>query len=112
MAIFQKTSGRLRPLTEERLGTLEELVEATAGETRFCGEAAPALQQALKERLGDKASVITTYSPAARLEALATLGEARLARGERDDLTSLQPFYLRRPSIGRINRPGISQEET
>jgi len=111
-AIFQKVSGRLRQLTEERLGLLEELVEATVEETHFCGEATPALQQALKARLADKASVVTGYSPVARLEALAILGEARLAQGKRDDPASLQPFYLRRPSIGRINKPGISQEET
>jgi len=105
-ALFQRIAGEWRQLAEEHLGTLEELVSATVEEVLFCGEAAPALDRVLKERIGANAKVVADYNPESRLEALAVLGEARLARGEKDDVASLRPFYLRRPSIGRINRPG------
>ena len=105
-ALYQRTGGEWRQTVAERLGTLEELVKATVGDVLFCGEATPALRRVLKERLGTNAKFVADYKPESRLEALATLGEARLARGDTDDVVSLQPFYLRRPSIGRINRPG------
>ncbi len=80
-------------------------MEAVTGHVLFCGEAAPELAGFLAERLGARAEVVTDYTPESRLEALGILGELRLGRGEADDVESLQPFYLRPPSIGRMNRP-------
>lgn len=104
-ALFRKDGDHLRQLTDERLSTPEELVEAVTERVIFCGEAAPGLAGFLRERGGNDAEVVADFNPQARLEALAVIGESRLARGEYDDVESLQPFYLRPPSIGRTNTP-------
>jgi len=101
-ALFRKDDDHLRQLTDEQLSTPEELVEAVTERAIFCGEAAPGLVDLLRST---DAEVVADFNPQARLEALAVIGESRLARGERDDVESLQPFYLRPPSIGRTNTP-------
>jgi tRNA threonylcarbamoyladenosine biosynthesis protein TsaB len=101
-ALFRKDGDDLRQMKDERLNTLEELVEAVTERVIFCGEAAPGLVDLLRST---DAEVVADFSPQARLEALAVIGESRLARGEHDDVESLQPFYLRPPSIGRTNTP-------
>jgi tRNA threonylcarbamoyladenosine biosynthesis protein TsaB len=100
--LFRKDGDQLRQMKDERLNTLEELVEAVTERVIFCGEAAPGLVDLLRST---DAEVVADFSPQARLEALAVIGESRLARGEHDDVESLQPFYLRPPSIGRTNTP-------
>lgn len=103
-ALFQQTGGCWRQLGEEHLGTPEELVEGVPQGALFCGEGAPSLEPFLKERLGACVRIVSSYSPELRLQALAILGEAGLVRGETQDVASLVPFYLRRPSIGRIHK--------
>jgi hypothetical protein len=49
--------------------------------------------------LGEDAHIVRT-APAARAWALAMIGQEKLAAGELDDLATLQPEYLRMPSIG------------
>jgi tRNA threonylcarbamoyladenosine biosynthesis protein TsaB len=102
-ALFTGEAGHVRQLTAERVSTYDELTGAIIVPALFCGEAVQPLADVLKDKLGDKATFIAEYTPLARLEALAVLGIARLARDEQDDIESLQPFYLRPPSIGRIN---------
>jgi tRNA threonylcarbamoyl adenosine modification protein YeaZ len=99
-ALFRKDGDRLEQMTDERLSTPKELVETVTERAIFCGESAPALADLLR---GTNAQVAADFNPQARLEALAVIGEGRLARGQYDDVESLQPFYLRPPSIGRIN---------
>jgi len=111
-ALFRKVAGGWRQLADERLGQPRELVEAITGRVLFCGEAAPELAGFLAGRLGARAEVVADYTPEPRLEALGILGELRLGRGEADDVESLQPFYLRPPSIGRMDRPQNRQEAT
>lgn len=71
--------------------------------TLFCGEGLTAHAELLRHNLGHKA-VIVGHSPAARLYALAALGQQRLAAGDVDDVASLQPYYLRMPTIGGPKR--------
>jgi len=133
-ALYQSRRGRWLQRGDEQLGTPAELaaqlLEAAARLPRtrtpkqggtmpptsvggaetppgilLCGEAAPVLAQLVKRKHGSRVAVAATYTPTLRLEALAALALRRLSRGERDDLASLQPFYLRRPSIGVANPP-------
>lgn len=71
--------------------------------TLFCGEGLAAHAAQLRQRLGRRA-VIAGNAPAARLYALAALGQQRLAAGDVDDVASLQPYYLRMPTIGGPKR--------
>ena len=82
----------------------EELVTGITQPTLLCGEGVPPWADFLIERLGAIAVVVSRSSPATRLWALAELGRQRLAAGEYDDVASLQPNYLRMPSIGGPKR--------
>ena len=71
--------------------------------TLFCGEGLAAHAELLRHNLGHRA-VIVSNAPAARLYALAALGQQRLAAGDGDDVATLQPYYLRMPTIGGPKR--------
>ena len=97
--LYHHTSNEWHALEPERLGTLEELLERVTEPTLFCGEGAALHAEALETALGTRAVVLKTYTPLTRLGGLAALAIARLERGERDPLASLQPHYLRPPGI-------------
>jgi tRNA threonylcarbamoyladenosine biosynthesis protein TsaB len=82
---------------------LDELEAGTACPMLFCGEGLPPWAEAVRARLGNRA-VVCHAPPSARSESLAALSHARLERGDADDLDTLQPNYLRMPSIGAPKR--------
>ncbi len=86
-----------------RLMTVEELCASIRQRTLICGEGLPAVQRTIEERLGALAVIPPASALPRRPGHLAALGWRRLARGERDDAATLQPIYLRGPSI---TRPG------
>ena len=90
-------------LREDRICPPTELLDEVAGPVLFCGEGTHAHGEAVRERMGDKA-VVVGHSPPGRLWALALLGHERLKAGEEDDVATLQPYYLRMPSIGGPKR--------
>ncbi len=98
-------------LAEDAMGPPVELLSDIAEPTIFCGEAVTGWIELIRECLGILALPVTP-SPAARLWSLADLGQRRIELGEADDLATLQPHYLRMPSIGgpkrRDHRPQSS----
>ncbi len=82
------------------MGTVEELVEGIDEPTLFCGEAVANWGGTIRDILGSLA-VVADAAPAQRAWALGQVGWERLAEGKTEDLASLQPNYLRMPSIGR-----------
>ncbi len=96
-ALFGKDGARAR---EDMVCTAEELVEGIDEQTLFCGEAVASWGDVIRERLGGLA-VVADSAPSQRAWALGRLGWERLAEGKTEDLASLQPNYLRMPSIGR-----------
>jgi tRNA threonylcarbamoyladenosine biosynthesis protein TsaB len=78
--------------------------EASLGPTLFCGEGVTSWVQLIQEWLGPKALVLAHPTPATRLWSLVELARRRLAAGETSDLATLQPYYLRMPSIGSPKR--------
>ena len=75
----------------------------------YCGEAAHARRDAIKDfgdQRGDpsRPTVAVPWTPASRLWALAELAAGRLRDGGSDDLATLQPYYLRMPTIGAPKR--------
>lgn len=91
---------RRRP---DRIGPPAELLADVAELTLFCGEGLPPHAEMLRQRLGSRA-VIAGSVPAGRLYALAALGQRRLENGDVDDVATLQPYYLRMPTIGGPKR--------
>ena len=96
-ALFGRHGLRVR---EDLVGTVEELVKGAKEPTLFCGEAVSSWGGVIRERLG-RLAVVADSTPAQRTWALCDLGWERLAGGKTEDLASLQPNYLRMPSIGR-----------
>jgi tRNA threonylcarbamoyladenosine biosynthesis protein TsaB len=82
----------------------KELLAEFTQPTLFCGEGVSPWVGLIKERLGPLALVMPRWSPASRLWSLIELGQRKLAAGETDDLVTLQPYYLRMPSIGGPKR--------
>lgn len=96
--LFRLEGKEWHRLEEDRLAKLEELLAITKEPTIFCGEGYSPVASHLRNALGDKARLPVSHSPR-RAGSLAYLGWLGLARGERDDPASLQPIYLRAPSV-------------
>jgi len=99
-AKFGKDGQRLE---EDILGPPEELFSDVTETTIFCGEGVTNWIWLIREHLGSLALPVTS-SPATRLWSLAALGQQRIDLGDADDLATLQPHYLRMPSIGGPKR--------
>ncbi|MBM2826805.1 MAG: peptidase glycoprotease, partial [Dehalococcoidia bacterium] len=87
-------------LKEEHIISPEALIRSTRRRTLFCGEVPSWARLALEERLGSKALFVGTAAALRRAGALAELSWKRLSIGDVDDVTTLQPLYLRRPPVG------------
>ena len=92
-----------RRLAEDTISRPVELLSGIAEPTIFCGEGVTLWIGLIREQLGILALPITS-SPAVRLWSLAALGQPRIELGDADDLATLQPHYLRMPSIGGPKR--------
>ena len=94
-------------LREDRITGSEELLDEILTwdwmTTLFCGEGLPAWVDAVRDGLGERA-ILCLAPPSSRVESLAYMAAKRLADGDADDLDSLQPDYLRMPSIGTPKR--------
>jgi tRNA threonylcarbamoyladenosine biosynthesis protein TsaB len=99
-ALYRMDDGEWQQLVEEHVTTVEELCGRADSKTVFCGrfsEGSPDIARRIGELLGEKAVVVdNTFC---RASVLAELGYRRLERGERDDVATAQPLYLRRPAI-------------
>ena len=65
----------------------------------LCGEGAQAVTPQVIEGYGNQVRIVGSPLPTRRPGVLAYLGFDRLKRGSTEDLVSLQPIYLRGPSI-------------
>ena len=87
---------------------LEEEPTPPEGALIYCGEAAHTRQDIIRGYDDGKRQSHSVapapWTPADRLWALAELAAKRLQGGDTDDLVSLQPYYLRMPTIGVAKR--------
>ena len=99
-ALYQVEDREWHQLIEEHITTVEELCESISSKTVFCGrfsERSYDFARRIEEMMGEKAVILdNTFC---RAGFLAELGYRRLERGERDDVATVQPLYLRRPAI-------------
>ncbi|MDP3880410.1 MAG: tRNA (adenosine(37)-N6)-threonylcarbamoyltransferase complex dimerization subunit type 1 TsaB [Dehalococcoidales bacterium] len=98
-ALYQQRGDQWRQLTAEHITTVEALCSGITGETVFCGEFMPAVSAELVQRLGRKAIIPSAAAGLRRAGFLAELGLRRWRDSEFDDPATLQPLYLRGPSI-------------
>ena len=83
-----------------------DLMDSVPGVTLYCGEGVGPHADLIKKRMGPKAVVINWSGPASRLNALVEIARQRMEVGDQDDLATLQPYYLRMPSIGAPKQRG------
>ncbi len=86
-------------LMEERIITLEGLVNQIDTLTLFCGDFNPETAARVKKIFKSRALIPTPAAQLRRAAYLAELGQIRLEAGDYDNLAALQPLYLRRPPI-------------
>lgn len=97
-ALYRQHDDEWQCLEETHLTTVSAVCRKTRRKTLFCGEIPADIVTDILQYLGRKAIIATGNTPF-RGSALAVLGYRRLRKGERDDLATLQPIYLRPPSI-------------
>ena len=100
-AMYQQRDGEWLQLADEGITTVDVLCSGITARTIFCGEYMPDVAPRIKELLKDKAVIPSVTTGLRRGAFLAELGLKRLEAGENDEPATLQPVYLRRPSITR-----------
>jgi tRNA threonylcarbamoyl adenosine modification protein YeaZ len=98
-ALYQKQTAGWKQLRGENITTVEQLCVETKERTLFCGEYLPAISSQLVSRLAEKAVIVSPTTDLRRGSYLAELGMLKITAGEIDNVATLQPVYLRRPSI-------------
>jgi tRNA threonylcarbamoyl adenosine modification protein YeaZ len=104
-AVYVIKNGWWRQSAEEHLATIEALCTEITEKTLFCGEHLPQVAGELKERLGEKAVIVSPVTGIRRAGFLAELGLKRFEAGDFDDPVTLQATYFRGPSITKP-KPG------
>jgi tRNA threonylcarbamoyladenosine biosynthesis protein TsaB len=98
-ALFRIKQGKWCRLVEEHIAILDSLLTETKGQTIFCGKIPQEVKSQLGKRLGRRALIIEGAAGFRRAGYLAELGWRRLKAGDFNHSPTLEPLYLRRPSI-------------
>jgi tRNA threonylcarbamoyl adenosine modification protein YeaZ len=98
-AALYQLKERWQCLREEHLTTVARLPEETTETTVFCGEIPAGATEAIKSMLGDRAVIPGAEALLRRPAMLAALGWQYLQANGADNLSTLQPIYLRQPPI-------------
>ena len=104
-ALYQQKNNEWRCLEGEHLTTLDVLCQRIHQKTLFCGEIPDCMIDDI-QRILARLAIIPRTAKLSRVVSLAMLGWQRMIKGERDDLSTLQPLYLRPPHITKP-RKGI-----
>ena len=105
-AWYRMKDAGMEKTAEDRVTTVEALAELVSEPTIFCGAITQEMETELRERLGGRALIPqAAVTRASRAVCMGDIGIGRIAKGEVDDPVTLQPFYLRRPSISKSTRP-------
>ena len=104
-AWYRMKDAGMEKTAEDRVTTVEALAELVSESTIFCGPMTQEIEAELEERLGGRALIPQAAGRAPRAVCMGEIGIGKIAKGEVDDPVTLQPFYLRRPSISKSTRP-------
>lgn len=105
-AQYQLQNGNWQRLIVEHITTVEELCAKIATKTIFCGRFSPDIARHIEKCLGNRAIILKGLR---RAGSLAELGWRRLKMGETDNPATLQPLYLRSPSVTTKSRKEIKK---
>jgi len=97
--LYQASEELFATLEEPRLASLDDALNASPPDTLFCGELRPEWREAIIARFGEDGVLTRSAEGLRRAGYLAELAWYQLQAGLVDDVATLQPLYLRRPSI-------------
>ncbi len=97
LALFQLREDKFVRLLEEQIVEPGEIPSKISGQIIFCGKLEPELVSFLHQEFGEKAQFLS--SGLRRPGYLCELGWQHLRAGKQDDPATLQPLYLKKPSI-------------
>ncbi|MFC2072828.1 tRNA (adenosine(37)-N6)-threonylcarbamoyltransferase complex dimerization subunit type 1 TsaB [Chloroflexota bacterium] len=98
-AMYQRKQNKWCQLTGEYITTVETLCSQITTKTIFCGEFVSSIATELRKELKQKAIILPPAAGLRRASFLAELGLKRFRVGDYDNPATLQPLYLRGPSI-------------
>ncbi len=96
-ALYQQ-GNKWHCIKPEYLTTLELLCRDVNQQTLFCGDINVDMRNYIQQKLGTLA-IIPPIPGVSRIDALALLGWSKLLNGKQDNISTLQPLYLRPPHI-------------
>jgi len=97
--MYQKKGNSWRQFAAEHITTVDTLCSQITTRTIFCGEFVPSIATQLRKGLKQKAIILPPAAGLRRASFLAELGLKRFRAGDYDNPATLQPLYLRGPSI-------------
>ncbi len=103
-ALYQMKGKEWLQLAAEHISTIDALCSQITTRTVFCGDFVTLIAPQLRKQLKQRAVIPPLASRLRRAGFLAELGQQRLKAGDYDNLATLQPLYLRRPSITKPKR--------
>ena len=95
-ALYRFKGGHLMEMEEETVSPPEVVAKRIGEPTVFLGDGATEHSGQIREILGEKAIFAPLAVGSVRASQVAEMGRERLIRGERDDLATLVPRYIRR----------------
>ena len=98
-ALFRKSDDNLKRIAEEHITTVDKLSSEIREPTIFCANLSDATKEKLREVLTTNALLADVGEAVSRAAYVGRLGLVKMERNELDDPATLQPIYLRRPSI-------------
>lgn len=104
-AIYRANGSEMEKTVDEHLTTVEAVADSVLEATIFCGPITQDMELEIRDRLGDLGLTPRGVGQASRVVPMGQIGIRRIKTGESDDPVTLQPLYIRRPSITRPTRP-------
>jgi tRNA threonylcarbamoyladenosine biosynthesis protein TsaB len=98
-ALFQEKGGIWTRLLDEHVTDVDSLLSGIKGRTMFCGEIPHEVAMQLKSSMRKNALILSGAARLRRAGYLAELGWERIKQGDFDHSPTLQPLYLKKPSI-------------
>ena len=106
-AIYIAEEGNLKMERKPFVIDLEGISSLRKDNVFICGEGAQEVRKTLFGDMKMHPGFLTYYPPSLRVESLAYMGWIRRCEFNKEDIITLQPFYLRPPSIGRMKKKRI-----
>ncbi len=95
VALYDTSEGKLKRESEYLVIAIEDLVKKISKKTLFVGPGARLYQKELIDLLGEKACFATGEQSVPSGASVARIGLSKLIGGQTEDITDLEPLYIR-----------------